>query len=113
MQPDSAKYLWDALTAADLAASFVHGKTFKEYRGDSLLRSAMERQLQVIGEALSQLARRDSATAALVPDLGRIVAFRNMLVHAYATIDDKIVWGLVETRLPDLRETLRTLLENA
>jgi uncharacterized protein with HEPN domain len=52
MRPESRKYLWDALTAADLIADFVAGKDFDAYRADPLLRSGVERQMEIIGEAL-------------------------------------------------------------
>jgi len=110
MQPESRKYLWDALNAADLVADFVAGKDFDAYRADPLLRAGVERQLEIIGEALSQLARKDPETASLIADLVRIIAFRNILIHAYATVDDKVVWGVVATKLSSFRATLRGLL---
>ena len=57
------------------------------------------------------MAQRDTETGAAVPGLARIVAFRNILIHGYATVDDRLVWGVVEGMLPSLRETLRRLLE--
>lgn len=110
MRPESLKYLWDALRAAELIAQFVAGKTYEDYRTDVVLRSAVERQSEILGEALAQMARRDPETASAVPDLARIVAFRNILIHGYATVDDLLVWGVVEGRLPALREALRRLL---
>lgn len=62
MQPESQKYLWDALTAADQIAEFVAGKDLFAYRTDTLLRSAVERQMEIIGEAFAQMARRDPET---------------------------------------------------
>jgi len=70
----------------------------------------MQRQFEIIGESLAQLRTVDADTAASVPELARIVAFRNLLIHGYATVDDKIVWGVVEGSLPQLREALRRLL---
>jgi uncharacterized protein with HEPN domain len=110
MRPESRKYLWDALTAADLIADFVAGKDFDAYRADPLLRSGVERQMEIIGEALGQMARKDPETAGLIADLARIIAFRNILIHGYATVDDQVVWGVISTRLPTFRATLRELL---
>ncbi len=110
MLPESRKYLWDVIKAAALIREFVSASTFDDYLGDVLLRSAVERQFQIIGEALAQLARRDPETANNIPELHHIVAFRNILVHGYADVDDELVWGVLETSLSDLRERMRALL---
>lgn len=110
MRPESRKYLWDVSQAVDRITRFVAGKTFQAYQTDDLLRSAVERQFEIIGESLAQLRTVDAETAASVPESARIVAFRNLLIHGYATVDDKIVWGVVEGNLPQLREALRRLL---
>ena len=110
MRPEARKYLWDASQAVDRITRFVAGKTFQSYQADELLRSAVERQFEIIGEALAQLRTADAETAANVPDSARIVAFRNLLIHGYATVDDKIVWGVVEGSLPQLQEALSRLL---
>ena len=73
----------------------------------------MERQLGIIGEALAALRRTDPALAAAIPELPRVVAFRNILVHGYAGVDDRLVWGVVERDLPGLREVLARLLGEA
>jgi len=62
---------------------------------DDLLRSAVERQLAIVGEALTQLRRIDAATADAIADLPRIVGFRNILDHGYASVDIRIVWGAI------------------
>jgi uncharacterized protein with HEPN domain len=77
---------------------------------DELLRSAVERQFEIIGEALAGLARDEPDVAAGIPDHRRIIAFRNILIHGYATVDDKIVWGVVEGNLPALRKAVDSLL---
>ncbi len=63
-----------------------------------------------MGEALSQLARENPEVAEQIKDHRKIIAFRNILIHAYATVDDRIVWGVVEGNLPALRASLRELL---
>jgi hypothetical protein len=58
-------------------------------------RSAVERQFEIIGEALDQLSAVDAELAAQLPDLGRIVAFRNIPIHGNATVDDALVWQVL------------------
>ncbi|MBA2593808.1 MAG: DUF86 domain-containing protein [Gammaproteobacteria bacterium] len=110
MHADACHLLWDARQAAERVVRFTHGKTFADYQVDELLRSAVERQLEIVGEALNQLSRVDSATAAAIPDLPRIVDFRNVLVHGYASVDNRIVWGVVEANLGSLVDSLKALL---
>lgn len=110
MQPDPRKYLWDALRAAGFLRQFAAGKTFAEYQDDVLLRSAVERQFEIVGEALSQLAKTHTDMAAQVPELRRIVAFRNILIHGYANVDDALVWQVLTDKLPQLETAVRTLL---
>jgi uncharacterized protein with HEPN domain len=86
------------------------GKSFADFDRDIVLRSAVERQFEIIGEALARLARIDAATAQKVPDLRQIIAFRNVLIHGYATVDPARVWRLIEDNLPPLRAPLAALL---
>ena len=110
MHADAHKLLWDARQAAERVARFTAGRTFVEYEADDYFRSAVERQFEIVGEAFSQLSRVDPPIAASIPHLPRIVAFRNVLIHGYATVDNKLVWGVVETHLDALRTVLESLL---
>ena len=111
--PAAVKYLWDARRAGGRIARFTAGRTFDDYLTDDMLRSAVERQFEIVGEAFAGLRRADPALAALIPDLARIVAFRNVLIHGYATVDDQLVWGVVERDLPRLLTTLQRMLVEA
>ncbi len=111
MQPESAALVWDARRAAELIRSFVEGRTWPDYVDDPMLQSAVERQFEIIGEALNRLARVDPDVAEGIDDLARIVAFRNVLIHGYATIDDAIVWEVATERLSHLVELLTGLLD--
>jgi len=71
-----------------------------------MLRSAVERQFSIIGEALSRLDKDSPDVAAAIPDDGRIIAFRNILIHGYAAVDDRIVWGVIENHLASLRNAV-------
>lgn len=110
MRRDPRKYLWDALRAGGFLRQFAAGKTFEEYQDDVLLRSAVERQLEIVGEAFSQLAKSNTDLAAQIPELPRIVAFRNILIHGYASVDDTLVWQVLTEKLPQLEAALRALL---
>ena len=89
---------------------FVANKSFSEYASDLMLRSAVERQLEIVGEALSQLARTDPATASQISEHKRIIAFRNILIHGYAEIDQRIVWNVLELKLPIVHRQAEALL---
>jgi uncharacterized protein with HEPN domain len=89
------------------------GRTFADFDGDIVLRSAVERQFEIVGEALAQLGRLDAALAERIPDYREIVAFRNILIHGYAVIDRARVWRVVEHDLPRLRSVLHQLLGSA
>lgn len=111
MPPDPRKYLWDALSAAELVRDFAQGQSFADYQSNAMLRAAVERQFEIIGEALNQLSRTAPTMASRIPDLPRIVAFRNILIHGYATVDDALVWQVLVDKLPTLQQALTELLE--
>ncbi|HSU81308.1 MAG TPA: HepT-like ribonuclease domain-containing protein [Thermoanaerobaculia bacterium] len=110
MQLEARKYLFDMRQAAELIARFTAGRTLEDYAADPMLRSAVERQLEILGEALGRLKKSDPEIAGKISDYRRIIAFRNVLIHGYDAILDEVVWGLVETQIPAVRQTLSELL---
>ena len=62
---------------------------------------------------LSRLVQLDADTAARIPEYRKIIAFRNIIIHGYASVDDKIVWGVVEAALPALQSAVTRLLAEA
>jgi uncharacterized protein with HEPN domain len=111
MRLESKKYLFDILQAAKNLKRFSEGKTFSQYESDALLRSAIERQFEIIGEALRRLAKEDPETAARVSEYERIISFRNILIHGYAEIDDRIVWDILQSKLPALLRDVESLVD--
>lgn len=111
MRLEAKKYLHDIKQAADLLAEFTASKAFADYARDAMLRAAVEREFEIIGEALARLAKLDERLASRIGDYRRIVAFRNILIHGYAEVDDRLVWDVVETKLPVLRREVALLLE--
>jgi uncharacterized protein with HEPN domain len=103
-------YLWDVQQAAEAIGQFTHGLDAAGYAANPLVRAAVERQFEIIGEALNQLSNIDPALARRIPDLRQIVNFRNLLIHGYGAIDHMRVWRIAEMLLPGLRETVSVLL---
>ena len=112
MQLEARKYLYDIQKAASLLDEFVTGKTFADYQRDAMLRAAVERKFEIIGEAMTQLAKLDKAVTAQITEYQRIISFRNVLIHEYADVDDRLVWDVVETNLPTLVREVDALLGN-
>ncbi|SPE29443.1 conserved hypothetical protein [Acidobacteriia bacterium SbA2] len=113
MRLEAKKYLYDIQQAAERLAEFTAGKRFEDYRGNAMLRGAVERQFEIIGEALARLIRLDESIAKRIDEYRRIVAFRNILIHGYADVDDRVVWDVVETKLPVLRQEVEAILSEA
>ena len=110
MNHECKKLLFDALSACQAIESFVTDKTFADYESDRLLRSAVERQFEIIGEALNQARQKDEEATTFVPDLPRIVGLRNRLIHAYATVNNQAIWAIVQDNLPVLADPLESAL---
>ena len=102
MRLESKKYPRDIEQAAGLAGEFLTGKAFHDYASTPMLRAAVERQCEILGEALARLAKTDPATASQVGEYRRIIAFRNILIHGYAEVDHRIVWEVATVKVPAL-----------
>ena len=111
-RPETLKYLFDIAEACRLLEQFISGKSLADYEADALLRSAVERQFEIIGEALRLAIREEPGLAARITHSGRIIAFRNRLIHGYAAVLSDVVWGILEANLPTLRREIEALLEN-
>jgi uncharacterized protein with HEPN domain len=110
MQLETKKYFHDIQQAVERLSTFTVNKSLSDYEADALLRAGVERQFEIIGEALSRLARIDNDVLARITDYQRIIAFRNILIHGYAEVDDRVVWDIVESKLPLLRREIETLI---
>ena len=111
MRLEARKYLFDIERAAELVAQFTAGKDFADYEQDDMLRSAVERQFEVIGDALAQLYKLDSAIASRISGHRRVIAFLNILIHGCAEVDSRLVWEVVETSLVTLPREVAELTQ--
>ena len=103
--------LWDAHDALGDVAQFVAGRNSEDYASDKMLRAAVERKLEIAGEALNQMRAIDPELASIVPRFREVVALRNILAHGYASLDNDRVWRLATVDAPELRTALAALLE--
>ena len=108
MTEKSEKYLSDILLAIDLIEEFISGVYFISYEKDRKTQSAVERQFSIIGEALNQFKKLETSIS--IENDKQIVAFRNRLVHAYDSLDNSIIWAIVNRHLKPLKSEIETLL---
>jgi uncharacterized protein with HEPN domain len=71
LRRDPKSLLWDARDAVTAIANMTVGKSFADFDSDLVLRSAVERQFEIVGEALNRLDRLDATLAGRIPDLRR------------------------------------------
>jgi uncharacterized protein with HEPN domain len=102
-------YLTDLVEAADHIAEFITGIEADSFQKSELLRSAVVHKLSVIGEAAARLSDELRNRNQQVP-WPQIIAFRNILVHAYFGIDWDVVWEAARHRCPVLREQIARIL---
>lgn len=111
MHPRAPKLLEDIRNAADFVKTATLGVVLTQFKQDRLLRQAVERNFEIIGEAVRRLEKDDPDTAARITNYRRIIAFRNVLIHGYDVIDPAIVWSAVEDDLVPLLRDVQALLE--
>ncbi|EBA01041.1 DUF86 domain-containing protein [Marinobacter sp. ELB17] len=112
MQRKALKYVYDMKAAAEKIQRFIADKSEAEYLASELLQSAVERQFEVIGEAMGTLHKADPGVAESIADYKKMIAFRNVLIHGYATIDPLIVWGVIESNLENLIKQTTAILDD-
>ena len=103
-------YLWDIQQACQAVRDFVGAAGLAEYESNAMLRSAVERQLQNIGEAVSQLSKVDAELAGRIPRQRQPIGFRNVLAHGYAGLNNAQVWRVTQENLPELEAQVTDLI---
>jgi uncharacterized protein with HEPN domain len=110
MRLEAKKCLEDIRQAAELILQFTSGKSFADYDSEALLRSGVERQFEIIGEAVNRLSKIEPTIVAVLPDAPRIVAFRNILIHGYDVVDNHVVWDVIRHNLEPLHSQVVSLI---
>lgn len=114
MPPDDqdAGFLWDMLDAAQAVTDFVAGKSFQDYLDDRMLRGAVERHVEIIGEAARNVSEPLQKAHPEIP-WRQIIGQRNALAHGYADIKHRLIWNVATVHLPRLIEALERLIPPA
>ena len=110
MERKSPKLLEDIRDAVAFVRHATQSRTLDDYRRDRLLRQAVERNFEIIGEAVGRLAKIDPVTAAKIGDYQQIISFRNLLIHGYDLIDEAQVWNVIQKSLPTLESEVTSIL---
>lgn len=105
------KYLYDIKLAIEEIDSFFlfREKRFEEYSKDILLKRAIERNLEIIGEAVTRILREEPAFP--LENAKRIIGLRNQIIHGYDNVSDENIWGIVINHIPNLKQDVIKLIE--
>jgi len=106
-------WLYDIKKAIYEIDSFLENKPndFFEYRKDILLKRAIERELEIIGEALNRIVKAEPAMERKITDARNIIGLRNQVIHAYDNISDETIWSIIINHLPKLKDEVDRLLK--
>jgi uncharacterized protein with HEPN domain len=110
MDNEIKKYLFDIQESIDSIYKYLGDRRdFKVYMADKMLRRAVEREFEIIGEAMSRIDKLDSTIE--ITSKRQIISMRNRVIHGYDKIDNEIIWGTIVRHLPTLKLEIDKLLD--
>ena len=110
MQIEAKSILYDIQLAVSRIQDFTRDVNFSDYQGDVMMRPAVERQFEIIGESVNRLSDINPRLDHRITERRRIIIFRNQLIHGYFVIDDRVVWDVIQTKLPVLAREVTEFL---
>ena len=109
-EKDDISYIWDMLDAAKAVREFITGRSYQDYLIDRMLRGAVERHLEIIGEAAGKVSKAFCDAHPEIP-WQKIIGQRHVLIHDYGDIEDELIWSVATIHIPDLIDKLEPLME--
>lgn len=110
MNPATHSNLLDVLDSCLFIHNSCSERTFDDYQKDRMFRRAIEREFEIVGEALKRIRDDDESIYESITHAASIVGFRNRLAHGYDSIDDAVVWGIISGHVPLLISEIETIL---
>jgi uncharacterized protein with HEPN domain len=111
MRRRALKLVGDVLRSGAAIQTYVAAMAEADYLANQPIRRSVEREFEIIGEALRRLSLADPAHYERIGNARRFIGFRNVLAHSYDLIDDAVVWDIVKNHLPALLQTVRVLAD--
>ena len=99
----------DAIKACELIAQFIQGIEEEDFYNDAKTKAAVEREIEIIGEALNRIKTIDKDRLAKIDNWREIIGFRNVIAHGYDVVEDEIVWESIKNEIPLLVKQLKTI----
>ena len=109
MRHEPGKLKEDIARAVQEIETFCHGKTLRDFQEERGLQLIVERELEIIGEALARLRRDHPKLADQIHDIHKIIGLRNVLAHGYDVLEHEILWDIVENKIPTLKRDIQML----
>ena len=112
MTEKQLKFLYDIKLAIDDIESYfeTETKTFENYTKNSLLKRAIERNLEIIGEAINRILKEDPSFP--IENAKKIIGLRNQIIHGYDSVSDENIWGIIMIHLPKLKSEINSMINN-
>lgn len=107
------KWIFDIKIAIEEIDSYFKDqeKDFFKYRENIMLKRAIERNLEIIGEAMNRILKRDSSFESKISNAKAIISLRNQVIHAYDNISDENIWSILINYLPRLKLEVNQLID--
>ena len=112
MDPEIRTFFIHALQAADDIVRYTRRLEFDDYENDDMLQAAVERKLEIIGEALNRVRRRSPDVLSGIYNHDRIIGLRNVLAHGYDIVDNRLIWSVVRLHLPRFRREIQHTIQS-
>jgi uncharacterized protein with HEPN domain len=110
MKREIKKHLFDIKISIESIDEYLGAeRDFFEYQRKKLLRRGIEREIEIIGEAMSRILKLDPNIQ--IKNARKIVDTRNWVIHGYDKVDDVLIWGIISKNLPELKKEINNLLE--